>query len=665
MRALLVSIVSCLLGALVIAAVPPPPLSAFPGAEGFGALTPGGRGGRVIIVTNLDDSGPGSFRDAVTAKGPRIVVFGIGGLITLATPVVIEEPFVTIAGHTAPGDGICFRGHQVSIRTHDVVVRYLRFRLGDVAGAEEDSFDIVGDSHDVIVDHCSATWSVDENLSPSGGIRNITVQWCLIAEALNRSVHSKGAHGYGSLARAIGGVTFHHNLWAHNAARNPRLGDNYAKPPYPTFDVRNNVIYDYGEIASGMTGDHLSVNYVNNYVRPGPSSDRKRGIIVFTDTAESGYYIDGNVVDGREEWTADNTKMFDRMEFNGKRLVTVVKMPFDAPTVRTTTARRALQDVLVGVGAVLPRRDAVDARIVQSVERRDGAIIDSQLQVGGWPGYRAGQAPVDTDKDGLPDAWEKAHGLDPKDPGDASQPGSREGYTNIEVYLNDLAVRSPAPAAPPQILPPGVGTPAGPAVARPIVWQIDNLSKIGGRPVKAVGTPQVIDTDIGPAVEFNGTTDGLFVDVNPIVGLKRFTVEVLLQPATEGPEEQRFLHLSEVGSENRLMMETRLLPGAVWSLDTFLRSGESSRTLLDRAVTHPAGQWYVASLVYDGQTMAHYVNGVRELSGPVEFAAMAGGQTSIGVRQNLVSWYKGRVRAIRVTPEALSPDRMMKVPSAK
>jgi beta-xylosidase/pectate lyase len=445
---------SCLVGAALAATVPPPPpLPAFPGAEGFGALTPGGRGGRVFVVSNLGDAGPGSFREAVTARGPRIVVFAVGGLITLQSPITIEEPFLTVAGQTAPGDGICIRGHVVSVKTHDVVVRYLRFRLGDLQEAEEDSFDIVGDAHDVIVDHCSATWSVDENLSPSGGIRNITVQWCLVAEALNQSVHSKGAHGYGSLARASGGVTLHHNLWAHNLARNPRLGDNYGKPPFPVFDVRNNVIYDYGEMASGMTGDRLSVNYVNNYVRPGPSSDRARGIIVFTDTAEAGYFVQGNVVEGHDDWTADNAKLFDRVERDGKRLVTVAPAPFEAPAVKTTSAQQALADVLAGVGAVLPRRDAVDARIVQSVERRQGAIIDSQAQVGGWPEYRAGQAPIDRDRDGMPDSWERTHGLNPLDGADASRLKGPAGYTNIEVYLNELAARTPGPSAAPQAVP--------------------------------------------------------------------------------------------------------------------------------------------------------------------------------------------------------------------
>jgi pectate lyase len=421
-------------------------LPAFPGAEGFGAATPGGRGGRVWIVRTLADSGPGSLREALAARGPRTVVFAVGGLITLQTPLDIREPFLTIAGQTAPGDGIAIRGAQVSIQAHDIVVRHLRFRPGDIAKAEADALNIVGDSHDVIVDHCSASWSVDEALSPSGAIRDVTVQWSLIAEALNRSIHSKGAHGYGSLVRAAGGVTLHHNLWAHNSARNPRLGDNYGREPWPTFDVRNNVIYDYGDMASGMTGDRLSVNYVANYVRPGPSSNRTRGIVVLTDTASATYYVDGNIVDGLPGRRNDAT-LFDRTEKNGTRLVTIVGQPFSAPTVRTTSAVAALEDVLADAGATRPQRDAVDARIVRSVRERSGSVIDSQAQVGGWPEYKGGMALADTDEDGMPDDWEGAHGLDPHEASDAARP-TPSGYTNIELYMNERASGPPSRSAP-------------------------------------------------------------------------------------------------------------------------------------------------------------------------------------------------------------------------
>ena len=406
-------------------------MPAFPGAEGFGANTPGGRGGKVMLVVNLNDSGPGSLREACDAKGPRTVVFRVAGWIDLKSAIVIKEPFMTIAGQTAPGDGIGVRGNELTVRTHDVILRYLRVRPGDIAGDEVDGISIGGDSKDVIVDHCSAGWSIDEALSPSGGISNITVQWSIIAEALNQSIHKKGAHGYGSLARAIGGVTFHHNLWAHNTARNPRLGDNYGKAPFPTFDVRNNVMYDYGGMCSGMTGDTLNANYVANYIRPGPSSDRKRGIIVFTDTAQTQYFTDGNVIEG-------GIRLFDRIENDGHKWVTIEAKPFEVPPVRTTSAGQALEDVLAGVGAIRPVRDSVDARIIEEVRSRTGHVIDSQWEVGGWPVYKQARPPVDSDRDGMPDDWETAHGLNPRDPSDAAKDRDGDGYTNLEEYLNAL-----------------------------------------------------------------------------------------------------------------------------------------------------------------------------------------------------------------------------------
>jgi pectate lyase len=268
---------------------------AFPGAQGFGARARGGRGGTVVEVTNLDDAGPGSLREAV--RGPnRTVVFRVSGTIRLRSPLVVAEPNITIAGQTAPGDGICLRDQTLAIRGHDVVVRYLRSRLGDVSGKQSDCISVDHGTRDVIVDHCSATWSIDEALSLSGDVTDVTLQWCLIAEALDRSKHPKGAHGYGSLARANGRVTLHHNLWAHNDARNPRLGDNYGRPPYPTFDVRNNVMYDYGSACTGLTQGVLKVNYIGNYIRPGPSSRAKLPIRVGA-PSDLLFYIRDNVVD--------------------------------------------------------------------------------------------------------------------------------------------------------------------------------------------------------------------------------------------------------------------------------------------------------------------------------------------------------------------------------
>ncbi|HSS20483.1 MAG TPA: hypothetical protein VLL54_10445 [Pyrinomonadaceae bacterium] len=411
---------------------------AFPGAEGFGSATVGGRGGRALFVTNLEDAGPGSFREACEAEGPRIVIFQVSGLITLAKPIVIKNPYITIAGQTAPGDGICLRNYTFTIATHDVVVRYLRSRLGDLSSQESDSITLVAGAQNVVIDHCSATWSIDEALSLAGNVSNVTVQWCLIAEGLNHSKHSKGAHGYGSLSRANGPVTWHHNLWAHNNSRNPRLGDNYGRAPYPTFDVRNNVIYDYGEIASGLTQGVLKVNYVANYIRPGPSSTATRPIHVGGPSTLS-FFIRDNLFEGNARLTGDNSQFFDPVVIDGKKQVETVDQPFDSQPVTTTTAARAYRDVLKSVGASLPRRDPVDERIVGEVRRRQGKLVDSQAQVGGWPVLKSKPAPVDTDGDGMPDAWERRHKLNPRDSADGTMDQDGDGYTNLEEYLNQMA----------------------------------------------------------------------------------------------------------------------------------------------------------------------------------------------------------------------------------
>jgi pectate lyase len=409
---------------------------AFPGAEGFGANTPGGRGGRVIFVTTLNDAGPGSLRAACDAEGSRIVIFRVSGLITLASPLTVKNPFLTIAGQTAPGDGICLRNFTFNIATHDVVVRYLRSRLGDVSSQEADSITLLSGAHDVVLDHCSATWSIDESLSLAGNVSNVTIQWCLIGSALNHSKHSKGDHGYGSLSRANGPVTWHHNLWVHNNSRNPRLGDNYGRPPFPTFDVRNNVMYDYGEICSGLTQGVLKVNYVANYIRPGPSSKALTPIHV-GGPSELSFYIRDNVFEGHDDFTADNSMFLDPLVINGKRQVEIVAQPFDAPQVHTSSAHNAYQAVLASVGASLPRRDSVDARIISEVKSGTGSIIDSQEQVGGWPELRSATPPADTDGDGMPDSWERRFGLNPIDPSDGADDKDHDGYTNLEEYLNN------------------------------------------------------------------------------------------------------------------------------------------------------------------------------------------------------------------------------------
>ncbi|MBL8219647.1 MAG: hypothetical protein JNL62_10475 [Bryobacterales bacterium] len=403
--------------------------AAFPGAQGFGAQTPGGRGGAVVFVHNLNDAGPGSLRAALETKGPRIVLFRVAGIIDLKSPLAITEPFLTIAGQSAPGGGICLRGADVRIETHDVIVRHLRVRTGDIGARERDGLAIGGESRGVIIDHCSVSWAIDENLSPSGAIADVTVQWSIIAEGLNRSVHHKGAHGYGTLARAVGGVTFHHNLWAHNQGRNPRLGDNYAKPPFPVFDVRNNVIYNAG--GSNVVGDELTVNYVGNYFKPGPDTHVRNGIFGPTDKAKLRFFVQGNVMEGMPDLTADARKLF-------ARAVEMLSAPADAPPIEEQTAQQAYESVLARAGATLLKRDTVDTRIVEDVRSGGGAIIDSQWEVGGWPVYEQARPPRDTDRDGMPDDWEVARKLNPRNAADGPKDRDGDGYTNIEEYLNSI-----------------------------------------------------------------------------------------------------------------------------------------------------------------------------------------------------------------------------------
>jgi pectate lyase len=432
MRIIILIVLITGLAAAIISA--PSPLPAFPGAEGYGSFTPGARGGTVYEVTNLDDSGPGSLRDAVS-QGNRTIVFRVSGTIDLKRPLRVAQPFITIAGQTAPGDGICLRNYTFQISTHDVIVRFIRSRLGDVSRQEDDSISILHGCKDIILDHCSATWSVDEGISTSGNDSNITVQWCLIAEALDSSIHSKGAHGYGSLARANGPVSWYHNLWAHNDSRNPRLGDNYGNGTHPTFDVRNNVMYDYGNTCSGLTQGIFTVNYVGNYIRPGPSSKAKYPIHIGAES-DIQFYLRDNVVMGNDALTENNAKFIDALEINGKPQVRIVDKPFDAPPIAAVSAQDAYKAVLATVGACKPVRDSVDTRIINNVREGKGKIINSQEEVGGWPKLKSMPAPADSDHDGMPDEWEKAHGLNPNDPSDAQADPDKDGYTNLEEYLN-------------------------------------------------------------------------------------------------------------------------------------------------------------------------------------------------------------------------------------
>jgi pectate lyase len=416
-------------------------IPAFPGAEGFGAYARGGRGGKVLYVTTLDDEGSGSLRWAVDQDGPRTVIFDISGTIRLRKELVIRRPFITIAGQTAPGDGICLRDASLVIATHDVIVRYLRCRLGD-QGRGGDAISIT-EGKDIILDHCSASWSTDEVLSVSTReprLTNVTVQWCFITEALN----PKG-HGFGSLIRGTGGArySFLHNLYAHNRGRNPRPG-NYDSNPYEKdpdgllLDFRNNVIYNWQGRYAGYNADRRSVtrlNYVGNYLVPGPDS-QANGIAYATGSPYNRAFFAGNVYDGRlpaDPWC------IVRYDPNWTdQVIEAYKQdrPFEAGLVHDEDAFTAYQQVLKTGGASLPRRDSVDRRVVNDVLNRTGRIINSQEDVGGWPQLKSKPAPADSDGDGMPDEWERRFGLNAADPSDGPADQDRDGYTNLEEYLN-------------------------------------------------------------------------------------------------------------------------------------------------------------------------------------------------------------------------------------
>jgi pectate lyase len=425
----------CLIVAALCAQAFADPIPAFPGAEGFGAMTPGGRGGGVLLVTNLEDyvpgeenPVPGSLRAAIEAKGPRIVVFRVAGIIALKTTLKITEPYLTIAGQSAPGDGVCLKDFGCSIsETHDIVIRYMRFRPGDFKGVELDALGTGGGCKNILIDHCSTSWSNDETLSVSGaGQDNITVQWCMITESMNQSHHKKGAHGYGTLLRTDGKVTFHHNLYAHHATRCPRPGT-YGEDPGLLLDFRNNVVYNWKSPAGYTAKDAARIDYIGNYLKPGPSTtDRDHAFSIGGETTKM--YVADVVVEG--------TDAKDWALISNAADIHKAAEPFPVALVNTDTAEEAFQRVLEGCGATLPVRDAVDARVVDTVRNGTGCIINSQADVGGWPEYKSAEAPPDTDQDGMPDTWEAGHGLNPSDAADAVGDKDGDGYTSIEEFLN-------------------------------------------------------------------------------------------------------------------------------------------------------------------------------------------------------------------------------------
>ncbi len=431
---------------------------AFPGAEGGGAWTPGGRSGKVFVVSNLHDKGKGSLREAVEAEGPRIVVFAVAGVITLESPLAINHPYITIAGQTAPGDGVCIRGHTTEINTHDVVVRYLRFRRGNLRKRD----DCLGGNPvgNVIVDHVSTSWGLDENLSlyrhmlkqkagPAKKLptENLTIQWSISSEALDLNNHAFGGTWGGK------NCSFHHNLFACNTGRNPSIGFGGG------FDFRNNVLFNWRHRTIDGGDGSSRINVINNYFKPGPATQgalRYRICKAEARNARDQYpgfgkwYVAGNHVEGNEKVTADNwaggvqyapeRKVRDMVVPMGTEKDVRAHEPFAAAPVRTETAKEAYEAVLALAGASRPRRDPVDLRVIEMV--RTGktttktGIVETPADVGGWPEYRAAAAEVDTDGDGMPDWWEKKYGLDPNDPSDAAKDKDGDGYTNLEEYLN-------------------------------------------------------------------------------------------------------------------------------------------------------------------------------------------------------------------------------------
>ncbi len=453
------------------------PIPAFPGAEGGGAYSFGGRGGKVYVVTTLADSGPGSFRHACEQGGARIIVFNVAGIIKLKSPVIIRAPYITIAGQTAPGDGVCIAGESVWIDTHDVVVRFMRFRRGETVVTRRD--DALGGNPvgNIIIDHVSASWGLDENMSMYRHVYergsekpqklptvNVTIQNSIFAEALDTYNHAFGS--------TIGGLnsTFMRNLWANNIARNPSIG------MYGDFGFVNNVVFNWWN-RSADGGDNNSLyNFINNYYKPGPITPLDKPIGHRILKPESGRsqdkrtmygraYVNGNIVDGNERVTKNNWDggvQIEDMRDAGRYTDSIRSdKPFPMAKISTVSAKDAYNYVLANVGATLPKRDPVDTRIVEEVRTgkivyKEGGktgvgkefikrrlpedsykkgIISDISQVGGYPEYK-GTPYGDSDNDGMPDSWELKNGLNPKDASDASKDKNNDGYSNIEDFLN-------------------------------------------------------------------------------------------------------------------------------------------------------------------------------------------------------------------------------------
>ncbi len=433
---------------------------AFPGAEGGGKYTTGGRGGKVLFVDNLNNKGDGSFREAIEAEGPRIIVFNVSGTIELEKTIHIKNGDLTIAGQTAPGDGICLKNYGVRVDADNVIIRYIRVRPGAQEDEENDAISGIRNK-DLIIDHCSFSWANDEVASFYDN-ENFTMQWCIISESLYRSSHHKGAHGYGGIWGGYN-ATFHHNLISDHSSRNPRLnGARYEGGlGKEQLDFRNNLVYNWG-YNSIYGGEEGKYNLVNNYFKPGPATrDKVKDRIldltqefynpsINKDTLYNGkFFIAGNFVEGYPEISENNWGkgvQGSGVDEQAKQRARLAK-PVDHMEIPTSDARSAYHDVLLYSGANKVW-DAVDHRIINEVrtgretygasyEGGNNGIIDAPADVGGWPGLASAPPPNDSDRDGMPDDWEKEHELDPMDR-DHNEHTLDPQYTNIEVYLNQL-----------------------------------------------------------------------------------------------------------------------------------------------------------------------------------------------------------------------------------
>ena len=450
---------------------------AFPTAEGYGRFARGGRGGRVIEVTNLNDSGPGSYRAAVEAEGPRTIIFRVSGIIHLKSPCAVHNPYCTVAGQTAPGDGICLADYGAgAYGTHDVIIRYMRFRVGDGAQRAMDGAGL-GYCDNCIMDHCSISWSSDEGTS-SRGAKNITSQRNIVAEALQHGPHYRASdrtkletHAFaGSISGDIG--SYHHNLLADCTDRNWSLAGGLTQSAkYAGYlDIRNNVVYNW--TARTTDGGVKALNYVNNYYKPHAPNPFVKWLLKLDKInpawGTESYYMNGNVLEGFVDET-NNWNAFENAWPKAKDPISEADVRVDHELfpsyVKTQTAREAFTNVLANVGANFPKSDAIDLHLIKDV--RDGTaefigtrgptfgdrpspnfagIIDTQSDdksaLGSptfpWPDYQTYNVPMDRDHDGIPDDWEKAHGLNPNDSSDANKDLNGDGYTNLEKYLNSL-----------------------------------------------------------------------------------------------------------------------------------------------------------------------------------------------------------------------------------